>query len=126
MRYLIDTHVYLWWQNEPERLSKEAVNAIENIQNTVFVSAAVPWEIALKSAKGKLSVGTDIMDFMDKDFFLPLPITHEHVASIGALPDIHGDPFDRIQIAQAYVEDITFVTRDTQILKYDLINTIKA
>ena len=126
MNILIDTHVYLWWLDQPTKISKAAHSVIENVKNTVFVSAAVPWEITIKKSIGKLDVTNDVMDYMIKDEFLPLSIDHAHSLALKRLPAHHHDPFDRIQIAQAWIEDLTFITRDKNILKYDLIKTIKA
>ena len=126
MNILIDTHVYLWWLDQPTKISKAAYSVIENIKNTVFVSAAVPWEITIKKSIGKLDVTYDVMDYMIKEEFLSLSIDHAHSLALKSLPPHHHDPFDRIQIAQAWIEDLTFITCDKNILKYDLIKTIKA
>ncbi|TSE04362.1 MULTISPECIES: type II toxin-antitoxin system VapC family toxin [Aquimarina] len=126
MIYLIDTHVFLWWVQKPEHLSKAAFQAIEDNSNTIYVSTAVAWEINIKMANNKLEAPENILSYVESNRFIPLDINYSHANALLELPEIHTDPFDRIQIAQAHVEDVTFVTRDTQILKYDLINTIKA
>lgn len=126
MIYLIDTHVFLWWVQKPEHLSKTAFHAIEDNSNTIYVSAAVAWEINIKIANKKLEAPDNVMGYVESNRFIPLDIDYSHADALLKLPQIHTDPFDRIQIAQAYVDDITFITRDAQILKYDLINTIKA
>ena len=126
MRVLIDTHVYLWWLDDPHRLSKKALATIEDGDNTIFVSVAVPWEIMIKKKLGKLQVTEDVMSYMEQENFLSLAISHQHVMALGILPSYHQDPFDRIQIAQALIENITLITRDQHILRYDDIKTLKA
>ncbi|MEP4533720.1 MAG: type II toxin-antitoxin system VapC family toxin [Cyclobacteriaceae bacterium] len=126
MNYLLDTHVYLWWQSNPEQLSDSARSAIKDVSNTIFVSAAVPWEITIKQRLGKLKVPEGIMDFMTIDNFLPLSISHDHISALSRLADHHRDPFDRIQIAQAVAEDLVLITGDKQILKYTEVKTLKA
>jgi PIN domain nuclease of toxin-antitoxin system len=126
VRYLIDTHVYLWWLSAPEQLQKPAFAAIEALDNAVFVSAAVPWELTIKSMKGKLQIGKDVMSHMESDGMLPLDISHNHVLATRKLPPLHNDPFDRIQIAQALTEHLILITRDQQILQYDVIKTMRA
>ena len=123
---LIDTHIYLWWLESPRKLSSEARSLIEDPAKVVFVSAAVPWEISVKKKIGKLEAPDDVMSYMEQERFLELAISHQHTLALQQLPDIHKDPFDRIQIAQALVENLSFITRDSNVLQYDLIKTIKA
>lgn len=126
MKLLLDTHVFLWWLEDPTKLSEKARGAIEEGGNTVFVSAAVIWEIVIKKQLGKLSVPDDFIKHMEAQNFLPLVISHEHALAVASLPNIHSDPFDRIQIAQAIVEGLTLVTRDQYIVTYDHVKIIKA
>ena len=126
MRLLLDTHVYLWWLDNPSLLSKKAVELIENPNNTVFISAAVSWEIAIKKSIGRLLVPNEIMNFMDTLSFIELPITIQHTQELVLLEQIHNDPFDRILLAQASIEKLTFITRDKQNLRYSGIKLIKA
>ena len=125
MTLLLDTHVLLWWLDDPGLLSKKARNAIAQGDNMIFVSAAVTWEIAIKKALGKLDAPDDLQDVMAAERFQPLPITIPHAMAIAALPAIHQDPFDRIQIAQTKLESLTLVTRDRFIQQYP-ISSIKA
>lgn len=126
MRLLLDTHVYLWWLDNPSLLSKKAIKLIENPKNTVFISAAVSWEIALKKSIGKLLAPNEVMDFMITLSFVELPITIQHTKRLVELEQIHNDPFDRILLAQASIEKLTFITRDKQNLKYSGIKLVKA
>ncbi len=122
MRLLLDTHVFLWAAGEPEQLQRDARAAIENSATHVWVSAGVAWEIAMKVALGKLTVPADPAIWFPARMrslgFQTLDITAAHALAAGALPSIHRDPFDRVMIAQAQVEGLTFVTRDPQNAQY--------
>ncbi len=118
MTLLLDTHVLLWWLDDPKLLSKAAQRAIREGGNTVYVSAAVVWEIAIKKALGKLTAPDDLEAPMTASRFLPLPITIPHALAVLTLPDHHRDPFDRMLIAQALHEKLRLVTRDQDIQKY--------
>lgn len=118
MTLLLDTHVLLWWLDDASRLSKAASKAIGDGKNTVYVSAAVVWEISIKKALGKLDAPDDIEAAMAANRFLPLPVTIPHALAVQALADIHRDPFDRILIAQAKHEGFRLVTRDPNVPLY--------
>ena len=117
MNLLLDTHVVLWWAEE-RGLSAEAIAAIADPDNEVYVSAASIWEISIKHARGKLRVDDSVYD-VHLDGFEPLPITHAEARMAGALPDHHRDPFDRMLIAQAIARNLTLVTRDAHMRLYD-------
>lgn len=119
MKYLLDTHVLLWWLAEKE-LSKNAFNIISDPKNTLFVSAATTWEITIKKGLGKLEAPDDIEDALLKNRFESLPIRMKHTLEIANLPSIHSDPFDRMIIAQAKVEGLTILSRDEHIRRYDV------
>ena len=119
MRLLLDTHILLWWLDSPERISDIASAAIAN-EPAIFVSAVVAWEIAIKRATGKLDATFDMIAELAQEGFHPLPITLEHALAAGALEPHHRDPFDRMLIAQAQVEDLVLVTADPQLAKYDV------
>lgn len=116
MRLLLDTHAFLWAAAEPEHLRSGTREAIEDSANEVFVSAAVAWEITLQAALGKLTVPADPAVWFPARMrslgFQGIDITAAHALAVGGLPKIHRDPFDRIMIAQAQIEGLTFVTRD--------------
>jgi len=101
-------------------LSKEASSAIRNIDNEVYVSVVVPWEITIKKKKGKLSAPDNIAEIIALDSFNLLPIQMNHVDKLNELPDIHSDPFDRIMIAQALEENLILITRDEKIQQYQI------
>jgi PIN domain nuclease of toxin-antitoxin system len=117
---LLDTHVLLWWLDDPAVLSGTARAAIADGGNPVFVSAAAVWEITIKKARGKLEAPDDLEEILAEERFQGLPITIPHALEIAQLPHIHEDPFDRIQVAQARLENLTLVTRDKLIKKYDI------
>ena len=120
MKLLLDTHVLLWWLDDPALLSAPARDALTEGTNMVFVSAAVGWEITIKKAMGKLEAPDDLEEAMAAERFEPLPITIPHALAVAGLPAIHQDPFDRIQIAQAQLEGLTLVTRDARIQQYSV------
>jgi PIN domain nuclease of toxin-antitoxin system len=125
VRLLLDTHVVLWWMDDPRVVSEEARRSIADPGSDVFVSAAAAWEITIKKSLGKLEAPDDL-DVAIKDArFETLPITVRHAVEVQHLPPIHQDPFDRIQIAQAIHEDLTLVTRNARILTYD-VRTLEA
>jgi PIN domain nuclease of toxin-antitoxin system len=116
MRVLLDTHALLWWLDGNTRLSKKARAAIVNPANTVFVSAASAWEITTKARLGKLpgavAVAADIVGIVAAQSFTPLDITLLHAQRAGRLVGSHRDPFDRMLIAQAQIEDLMVVSSD--------------
>jgi PIN domain nuclease of toxin-antitoxin system len=118
MTLSLDTHTFLWWLDDPQLLSKAARNAIGDGKNTVYVSAAVAWEITIKRALGKLDAPDDLEAAMKANRFLSLPVTISHALAVLALPDHHRDPFDRLLIAQALHEGHKFVSRDRHVARY--------
>jgi PIN domain nuclease of toxin-antitoxin system len=118
VKLLLDTHVLLWWLDNPKQISPKARDAISDENNLVFVSAAVVWEIVIKKALDKLEAPDNLSEVVAENRFEPLAITIEHALAVEKLPSYHRDPFDRMQIAQAMVEGMTIVTRDTDIAKY--------
>ncbi|HKY24693.1 MAG TPA: type II toxin-antitoxin system VapC family toxin [Gaiella sp.] len=117
MKLLLDTHVVLWWlQNAPLRV--EADEAIREPRNDVVVSAASAWEIGIKTALGKLRIPHDLNDLLASERLTPMPVTIAHGLAVGTLPPIHTDPFDRLLVAQAQLEQLTIVTRDERLRDY--------
>lgn len=118
-RLLLDTHVWLWWQAGDRRLGPAARHAIGAAAEARF-SAASAWEIAIKSALGKLALpaGADIEAELERDGFVPLPVEIVHALGVRALPALHGDPFDRLLVAQARAEGFTLVTADPALGRY--------
>lgn len=120
MRLLLDTHVLLWWFNEPERLTQQAHAAIAEQTNDVFVSAATVWEAGIKAGFGKLRGADDLAARIVEQRLGELPITFAHAEVAAALPGHHGDPFDRLLIAQAQCEGLTLVSRDARLASYEV------
>jgi PIN domain nuclease of toxin-antitoxin system len=118
MRLLVDTHVLLWWLDDPSILSGDARMAIQDAGNDVLVSAASVWEIIIKQSLGKLEAPDDLDRAISDARFTALPITVPHAMASRALPAIHRDPFDRMLIAQTLAEGLQIVTRDPEILSY--------
>ena len=121
MRFLLDTPVFLWWLSDDSTLSPGARAAMTDSTSLVHVSAATVWEIAIKAHLGRLDTGgTDIAHEILANGFIELPMTARHAHTVGWLPRHHDDPFDRMLIAQAQVEALTIVTRDTAFRSYDV------
>jgi PIN domain nuclease of toxin-antitoxin system len=119
MRLLLDTHVVLWWLDDSAELSGEIKDLLDT-EPAVYVSAVSPWEIAIKQSLGKLEGVEDLAERVRDSQFTGLPITAGHGVRAGRLPALHGDPFDRILVAQAQIEGMTLVTRDKWIPQYDV------
>ncbi len=117
MRLLLDTHALLWWLDGDRPLSRRARTAIGDESNTIFVSAASAWELATKARLGKLpdalEVASDVARCLARQAFVDLPITVLHAQRAGGLPIAQRDPFDRMLIAQAQIEDLPIVTNET-------------
>lgn len=124
MKYLLDTHVWLWGILEPDELGKLARKAMTEAGNTVYLSAASTWEATIKASAGKLQLPGGVQQFVkdsyDLDGFEPLPVRWEHTIGVQALPFLHRDPFDRLLIAQAVYEGAVLITSDPLISQYSL------
>jgi PIN domain nuclease of toxin-antitoxin system len=121
VRLLLDTHVLLWWLADDRHLSKEARTMIANGNNQLLVSAASIWEIAIKAGLGRINIELDdLEDAIVKSGFQPLPIAVQHAIRVGRLPDVHRDPFDRMLVAQASIEELRLITHDRVFERYGL------
>ena len=124
MNFLIDTHCWLWWLSEPERLNPTARRRIANRRNAIFFSAGSAWEIAIKAGLGKLKLPEPAADYVPTRVsgqgMIPLPINQRHALYLERMPLHHRDPFDRILIAQAQIEGLTVLTADPQFRSYDV------
>lgn len=125
MRILLDTHIFLWLQTEPERLGRQ-LPLVEDETNDVCLSAASAWEIAIKVGLGRITLPeppqTYVPARMQTSGLTPIPVTHAHTLAVSALPhfDDHRDPFDRVLIATARAEGMPIVTDDPQFDRYDV------
>ena len=119
MNLLLDTCVLLWWLDDPiTLLSKEASTAIKETDNRIIVSVVSAWEIAIKKALGKLEAPDNLKKMIADAEFELMPIDYEHAWHVKDLPPHHKDPFDRLLVAQATVENLTLVTRDSWLQAY--------
>lgn len=119
-RLLLDTHVALWALSNPAGLRPVVRRLLEDPKTTVAVSAASVWEVEIKRAIGKLTAPAGFSSTCIDRGFDPLDITFEHAEMAGGLPLHHSDPFDRMLIAQAIVDDLELVTNDRAFEHYDL------
>ena len=121
MRLLLDTHVLLWWLSDNRKLVKNGRDIIANPDNDILVSSASVWEISIKAALGRLDIQLDDLDeAIVRNGFRPLPIGFRHALTVGRLPNIHRDPFDRMLVAQASVEELRLLTHDRVFERYGL------
>jgi PIN domain nuclease of toxin-antitoxin system len=119
LNLLLDAHALLWWLADDPSLSRRARTSIAKA-GTVFVSAATVWEIAIKQSAGKLEIPPDLPEQIVVNQLAELKITIDHAYAAGLLPRHHTDPFDRMLVAQAKIENLTIVTRDPKIRRYDV------
>ena len=124
MRLLLDTHTALWLINEPEKISSKVSSLLRNDDYDLFLSAASLWEVAIKVSLGKLTeLNGGVRTLIAHIAKLPIEliqITPSHIEIIESLPFIHRDPFDRALIATAKYENMTILTKDDNIQKYDV------
>lgn len=122
MKFLLDTHVFIWMISNESALSKEAMAAMANQRNSLFFSAASYWEICIKISVGKLTLGKTWEKKVDRELEFNgiqwMPIRKNHSQAICSLPGIHKDPFDRILVSQAKCEKMVLITADKNIQKY--------
>jgi PIN domain nuclease of toxin-antitoxin system len=122
VRALLDTHTLIWWGNADAALSQAAREVISDSTNEIFLSAVTPWEMAIKIALGKLTLSVPLSTFIPFQVslygFLPLLVNYDHAYRVGTLPLHHNDPFDRLLIAQAMVENLVLLTCDSKFAPY--------
>ena len=124
MNLLLDTHALIWWLQGDRKLGANAAARIAERRNGIWVSAASAWEIAIKTALGRMRFddAPDVVLPMEieRSGFFTLPITLPHAFAVGGLPPHHSDPFDRMLIAQAQIEGFHVVTADTAFAAYSV------
>ena len=120
MNLFLDTHILLWWLDDNPKLSQAAQIAIADPDNLIVLSAVVIWEIRIKQALGKLEIPSNFYRVIKNQGFELLSITADHAYAVGELPMHHRDPFDRMIIAQAKLENLRVVTHDIMFQKYNI------
>lgn len=125
--FLIDTQIFIWGMEKSSSLSSEIKTLLQDPGNQIFLSVASVWEMVIKKSKGRLKTPKNIKESIKEAEFKLLPIEISHVLEVEKLPNYkdHKDPFDRILISQAKVENLTLITSDPQIWKYK-ISILKA
>jgi len=124
VKALLDTHAFLWWIADDPKLSARARERIASGDNAIYLSAASAWELAIKARLGRLTVHEPLEAFVSQQLslngFTALPVQVFHALRVQRLPDHHRDPFDRLLVAQAQLEDMSLITADRQIRRYDV------
>lgn len=124
MKALLDTHAFLWWIVDDPQLSARARKRIGSGDNAIHLSAASAWELAIKARLGRLTVHEPLEAFVARQLslngFAALPVQVSHALRVQRLPDHHRDPFDRLLVAQAQLEDMPLITADRQIRRYEV------
>ena len=124
MKLLLDTHIFIWWAHQPERLSPAVLSALNDEANDLLLSVASVWEMQIKIQLGKLKLRLPLKALVknqqETNDLTVSPVTLTHVLAVGDLPFHHKDPFDRLLIAQSIQEDLTLVTADSQFSAYSV------
>jgi PIN domain nuclease of toxin-antitoxin system len=124
MKYLLDTYAFLWWNMDDAQLSSLAREIISDGANEIFLSAATAWEIAIKTARGRLELPEDptryVSSRMNLHGFQALPVQIYHAVQVYKLPMHHADPFDRLLVAQSQIESMPLISVDVDIRKYEV------
>ena len=124
MKLLLDTHIFLWLRNEPEKIPLHIMNVYEDMRSDVFLSMASIWEIQIKNQLGKLALDIPLNELIDqqclKNGLQILPIETTHIYALKNLPAHHNDPFDRLILTQAQTENLTLLSADSVFKHYDV------
>lgn len=122
MRLLLDTHTFIWWDSQPDRLSQRVLELCTAPEHTVMVSMVSLLEIQIKHQLGKLALAQPLPDIIqhqqEQNEIILLSIQPAHIYALGNLPDHHRDPFDRLLVTQAQMEDCTLLSKDPQVAMY--------
>ena len=124
MKLLLDTHIFIWWADQPEKLSAAALSALEDEANELVLSVASVWEMQIKIQLGKLKLSLPLKELVknqqETNDLMVSPVALTHVLALDALPFHHKDPFDRLLIAQSISDGLTVVTADSQFSAYSV------
>ena len=122
MNLILDAHALIWAVDEPSKLGSQASTALRDPANDLFVSAGTIWELAIKAGLGKLTLSLPFREWMKHAMTdlrtAVLPITIDYADVQSRLPRHHGDPFDRLLVAQAQVENMALVSSDSVLDQY--------
>jgi len=121
---LLDSHAFLWAASEPEQLTPRMRGLLESEASQLHLSSATVWELLIKARKKKIDLrgdpATKLQEYCKRLRVIPVPVSAQHLYQAFELEGLHKDPFDRLLMAQAKMERLTFVTRDQTIQKYDI------
>lgn len=121
MKILLDTHSFIWMDNEPDKLSQRARELCKDSDNILFLSVASIWELQIKSQLGKMTLKMPLPELIQQqqeNGIEILPIEPAHIFALDSLPNYHKDPFDRLLVAQAMVEEASLLSADPLIKQY--------
>jgi PIN domain nuclease of toxin-antitoxin system len=121
MTYLVDTHVLLWYMEDNPRLSRKIVKEIENPENTILISKASLWEIAIKLGTGKLKLTMPLLElenYLETKSIIQLDFVFRDLDELARLPFYHNDPFDRLIISQSITRSLTVISDDKKFNLY--------
>jgi len=124
MKFLLDTHSFIWWDDEPGRLSPTVLSLCQDKENQMVLSVISAWEIQLKMSLGKLTIRKPLKEVIEQqqqdNNLILLPLTLTHVLALDGLPFHHKDPFDRMLIAQAKAENLSLISHDPMMKPYSI------
>ena len=124
MKLLFDTHAFIWWDSDQSKLSETALSLCEDPRNSLLLSVVCVWEIQIKAQLGKLSLERPLGELIaaqrERNAIELLPISLDHALGLDDLPLHHRDPFDRLLMSQARIEEAVLLTCDSKILRYDV------
>jgi len=118
MSYLLDSNILIWARLERRRILPAIISLLENPRKKVSYSIITPWELSIKYMKGKIILPKNFFTTLSRPSFDCLPIEEHHITALRSLPHLHGDPFDRMLVAQAIAENMTIITADAKIAAY--------
>ncbi len=125
MNLLLDTHIFIWWDSQPERLSSQAESLLHDPKNSIYLSIVSVWEMQIKQQLNKLQFHKPLFDLVENqqrsNGLKIMPIQLEHIYALDKLPLIHKDPFDRLLIAQAQIENLILVSVDAAFSHYPIV-----
>ena len=124
MKLLLDTHIFIWWADQPEKLSPAVLSALKDEANELLLSVASVWEMQIKIQLGKLKLSLPLKELVktqqETNELTVSPVALTHVLALDVLPFHHKDPFDRLLIAQSTAEGLTIVTADSKFSAYSV------